>query len=94
MLTFGLSPDSVGKPRFAGAEVEGALPPPVDAELIRGCPELGFSVGWGAPEPDPSAFAVSRGAGGGRGGLMAAALRSVKAGFDLAFVPARGSVTP
>ena len=87
MLTFGLSPASV-------AEAAGALPPSVEAELIRGCPESAFSAGWGVPKPDPSAFAVSRGAGGGRGGLMAAAFRSVEADFGLAFVPARGSATP
>jgi hypothetical protein len=94
MLTLGLSLASVGKPSAAGAEAEGPLPAAVEAELIRSCPESEFSVGWGAPEPDPFAFAASRGAGGGRGGLMAAALRSVEADFGLAFVPARGSATP
>ena len=79
MLTFGLSPASVAKPWFAAAEAEGAAPPSVEAELICGLPRAqGSHVGWGAAEPDPSAFAVSRGAGGGRGGLMAVALRSVE----------------
>jgi hypothetical protein len=93
MLTFGLSPASVGEPWVTGADAEGALPPSAEAELMRDCPESGFSVGWSA-EPDPSAFAVSRGAGGGSGGLMAMALRPVEADFGLALVPVRVSVTP
>ena len=28
---------------------EGPLPAVVEAELIRGCPESGFSVGWAPP---------------------------------------------
>ena len=65
----------------------------VEWESTRGCSELWFSVGWDAGEPDPSTLAVSRGAGGGRGGLRVA-LRSVGADFSLAFVPARVSPTP
>ena len=54
----------------------------VEWESIRGCSELWFSVGWSAGEPDPSTLAVSRGAGGGRGGLRVA-LRSVGSGLHL-----------
>ena len=42
----------------------------LERESIRGCSESWFSVGWGAVEPDPFTFAVSRGAGGGRGGVQ------------------------
>jgi hypothetical protein len=65
----------------------------LERESIRGCSESWFSVGWGAVAPDPSTFAVSRGAGGGRGGSRVA-LRSVGADFSLALVPARVSPTP
>ena len=53
----------------------------------------------GAAEPDPSAFAVSRGAGGGRGGLMVGAAGLVARGLcmvdaDFAFGRAAGRRVP
>ena len=63
--------------------------------------ESGTSGGAAAGESDPSAFAISRGAGGGRGGLKVGAaglaaegLRSVETGFDFGLAPAGASPAP
>lgn len=93
MLTFGLSLASVDGPCAEGAEADRSLPASVEWESVRGCWESWVWVGWGVVMPDRSSLAVSRGAGGGRGGLMVA-LCSVEAGLGLAFVPARVSPTP
>jgi hypothetical protein len=90
MVTFGLSFASMLEPSIVGGDAGRSLPSL--GESIRGGWESWVSVGSG-PEPDVSAFAVSRGAGGGKGGFPIA-LRSLEAALGLAFIPARVSPRP
>ena len=99
MLTFGLSLASADGPGAAGAADHGVLSTSVGRESIRGWSESRFSGCLNAAELGVSAFAASRGAGGGRGGLMVGAqglatggLRSVETDLDLGFAPTGASL--
>ena len=101
MLTFGLSLASADGPGAPGAADRGVLSTSVGRESIRGWSESRFSGGLNAAELGASAFAASRGAGGGRGGLrigapglVPAGLRSVETDFGSGLVRAGVSPAP
>jgi hypothetical protein len=90
MFTFGLSLASVDAPCVVAAAAGGIF------STSAGCESTGGWSGLNAGELGSSAFAASRGAGGGKGGfavgvLIPGTLCSIEAAFRLGRVP---SVAP